>query len=172
MIWINLDSWNSSHGHFFTRERVYRNGKWTPFCRVRKRYNSWFGYWKKPKPIAWCLAGRTITFAGIPSDGQMQEAIDAVRPLGLVPTDQALAGGFFELYLKNAPERPDWKISVPDGHVGTASITYKDTPLKVVSAHLHLRGGEAALLTLEVWGRHVEAIMDALDVEIKVVSCE
>ena len=172
MIWLSFDTWNSKHGYFLTQERIYREGKWTPFCHVEKRYDSWLGFWKKPESMCWLLAGHTITFAGIPSETQEQEAIDVAKAHGLVLTGQALAaGGMFELYLKE-PEAPDWKISIPDGHAGTASVTYKGQEIKVISVNLHLRGGEAALLTLEVWPRHLEAIMGTLGIEIEVSSCK
>lgn len=48
MIIISLGRWFSASGRFFIRTRIYWRGRWTPFCRIRKRYRSWFGYWQKP----------------------------------------------------------------------------------------------------------------------------
>ena len=46
MIVIRFGRWSSQAGMFFVCERIYWKGwKWTPFCRVRKRYASWVGFW-------------------------------------------------------------------------------------------------------------------------------
>jgi hypothetical protein len=224
MIWLSLGTWNSKHGHFLTQERIYRGGRWTPFCRVTKRYDSWLGYWKVPKPVSWTLYERSVVFEGIPSDTQEEALINLLRTFGLVPTGNARTDATtYELFLEPAHDartyrgfwnelvtvaappdpnvyeltfdpsfgassacpsvsfhigegdfhiEPDWKISVPDGHAGTASVAYKGQDLKVISADLHLRGGEAALLTLEVWTEHLEAVMATLDLQIEVVSCK
>lgn len=37
--WISLQKWNTSCGKYLTRERVYYRGKWTPFVKLRKRYD-------------------------------------------------------------------------------------------------------------------------------------
>ena len=46
MIVISFGRWSYAAGFFFVRERVYWRGHWTPFCRIQKRYQSWFGYWQ------------------------------------------------------------------------------------------------------------------------------
>ena len=39
IIFINFGKWSSSHGKFFTMERIYQNGwKWTPFVKIKKRH--------------------------------------------------------------------------------------------------------------------------------------
>lgn len=39
MIIINFGRWNHAAGRFFVLKRIYWKGyKWTPFCRVKKRY--------------------------------------------------------------------------------------------------------------------------------------
>ncbi len=38
MIVINFGRWSSSSGRWFIRERLYRFGRWTPFCRISLRY--------------------------------------------------------------------------------------------------------------------------------------
>lgn len=48
MIILRLGQWSHAAGLFFTYTRVYWGGRWTPFCRVKKRYPSWFGYWQNP----------------------------------------------------------------------------------------------------------------------------
>lgn len=45
MIVLCLGSWNNSAGRFFILTRVRWRGRSTPFCRIRKRYKSWLGYW-------------------------------------------------------------------------------------------------------------------------------
>ncbi|MCK5602140.1 hypothetical protein KAR91_09730 [Candidatus Pacearchaeota archaeon] len=46
MIWINFGKWTGSSGKFFSSARILRKGFiWTPFIRVKKRYDSWLGYW-------------------------------------------------------------------------------------------------------------------------------
>jgi len=50
MIVFRLGKWTSSSQVFFVYERIYINGMWTPFCKIRKRYKSWFGYFHKPQP--------------------------------------------------------------------------------------------------------------------------
>lgn len=51
MFLLSFKDWGSSHGVFFTKERLYytdsKTGtkKWTPFVRVSKRYPTWFGHW-------------------------------------------------------------------------------------------------------------------------------
>jgi len=38
MIILNFGQWSSSSGRWFTRERLYKFGKWTPLCRISLRY--------------------------------------------------------------------------------------------------------------------------------------
>lgn len=39
MFWLNYKKWSSSHGNYFTAERIYLNGwKWSPFIWIKKRY--------------------------------------------------------------------------------------------------------------------------------------
>ena len=52
---LSFDTWNSKHGYFLSWRRIYRKGKWTPFCRVGKRYDSWSGYWKALDPTTYEL---------------------------------------------------------------------------------------------------------------------
>jgi hypothetical protein len=46
MVVLSLGKWSTSAGMFFVRERIYLKGRWTPFCRIKKRYATWFGYFK------------------------------------------------------------------------------------------------------------------------------
>jgi len=46
MITVHLGRWCDAAGPFFALRRIYWRGKWTPFCRIRKRYPSWRGYWQ------------------------------------------------------------------------------------------------------------------------------
>jgi hypothetical protein len=39
--------WSHSCGYFFTWDRMYHRHEWAPFCKVNKRYKTWFGFWKK-----------------------------------------------------------------------------------------------------------------------------
>lgn len=48
MIVICLGRWDHAAGRFFTLTRIYRRGRWTPFCHIKKRYASWLGYWQNP----------------------------------------------------------------------------------------------------------------------------
>lgn len=48
MIVLHLGRWCHASGHFFSLSRIYWRGQWTPFCRVKKRYGSWFGYRQTP----------------------------------------------------------------------------------------------------------------------------
>jgi hypothetical protein len=46
MIVISFGRWSSASGIWFTRERIYRGGRWTPFCRISWRYkNKLMGFW-------------------------------------------------------------------------------------------------------------------------------
>lgn len=47
MYWISFKKYSGGGGYFFKFRRIYHNGKWTPFIRVKKRYDSWFGFWHK-----------------------------------------------------------------------------------------------------------------------------
>ncbi len=47
MIAISFGRWNYAAGIFLTWERLRLKGLWTPFCRIRKRYASWLGFWGK-----------------------------------------------------------------------------------------------------------------------------
>jgi len=47
MITISMGRWITYGGRFFLLRRIYWRGRWTPFCRVYKRYDSWLGYWGK-----------------------------------------------------------------------------------------------------------------------------
>jgi len=48
MIWLSFDNWTNSSGIFFTKKRLYLHGfKWTPIVTIKKRYSTWFGYFKK-----------------------------------------------------------------------------------------------------------------------------
>ncbi len=38
MIFPNFGRWSSASGRWFTRERLYLRGQWTPLVRVRLRY--------------------------------------------------------------------------------------------------------------------------------------
>jgi len=50
IIILNFGKWNSSHGRFFVATRIYWRGyRWTPFCWLQKRYDTWFGYWRNEK---------------------------------------------------------------------------------------------------------------------------
>jgi len=70
-------------------------------------------------------------------------------------------------------EEPDWKISVPDGHAGTTTITYKGKPLHGVTAiHFDIKGGERAYLELEIFPAYLEGVLNDLKAEIKVKPCE
>lgn len=40
MYGISLASWSTWCGKFFIRERVYRNGAWTPYIKYYKRYST------------------------------------------------------------------------------------------------------------------------------------
>ena len=52
MVTVAFGRWSDCAGRFFTLKRIYYKGyKWTPFCRIKKRYKSWFGY-KKERPIS------------------------------------------------------------------------------------------------------------------------
>tara|TARA_Y100000034_G_scaffold95141_1_gene115461 strand:+ start:580 stop:903 length:324 start_codon:yes stop_codon:yes gene_type:complete len=43
MILVRFGRWNSSTGRILVWTRIYtKNGKWTPFCKVRRRYDTWF----------------------------------------------------------------------------------------------------------------------------------
>jgi hypothetical protein len=46
MVWLSFARWSSASGVFFVRERIYRNGRWTPLVKVRKRYKSWLGFFR------------------------------------------------------------------------------------------------------------------------------
>src|SRR5690625_1222240 len=45
MLWVSFSRSDYMAGMFFTAERIYVKGKWTPFVRLQKRYKSWFGFW-------------------------------------------------------------------------------------------------------------------------------
>ena len=58
MIGISFARWQSAHGRFFSRTRIYahtldrKRHWWTPFVTVEKRYPTWLGYWKPtPAPL-------------------------------------------------------------------------------------------------------------------------
>jgi hypothetical protein len=38
MIWLSFKKWSRSSGRFFTRERLYKDGQWSPFVKVRFRH--------------------------------------------------------------------------------------------------------------------------------------
>lgn len=38
MILIRLGRWSEAGGKWFKWERIYIKSKWTPFCKVKKRY--------------------------------------------------------------------------------------------------------------------------------------
>ncbi len=39
MYMINFGFWDSAGGQFFLSQRIYtKNGKWTPFIKIKKRY--------------------------------------------------------------------------------------------------------------------------------------
>lgn len=44
MIVLALGRWNHKAGWFLVWDRLYWGGRWTPFCRIRMRYDSWWGY--------------------------------------------------------------------------------------------------------------------------------
>ena len=37
---ISFGEWSIASGDFFIRERCYPRGKWSPFCRISKRYGT------------------------------------------------------------------------------------------------------------------------------------
>lgn len=175
MIWINFAKWNNSAGRFLTWERVYRKGYiWTPFCHIRKRYNTWLGFWKKPDPMCWLLADRTITFAGVPSDMQEQAAVDLAKSLGLVPTGQVLAScGMLELFLEPGPSEPEWQITVPDGHGATASITYKGKRVLGITNLTYILPADGwGQLTLSIHPNHLEAATKIIRGTMEIVEEE
>ena len=48
---LSFDCWSSSSGMFTIKERIYSKYSpflfgWTPFVTVRKRYDSWFGFFR------------------------------------------------------------------------------------------------------------------------------
>jgi hypothetical protein len=48
MLGISFARWSGKHGYFLSWYRIFRRGYiWMPFCRVRKRYSSWLGFWGK-----------------------------------------------------------------------------------------------------------------------------
>jgi len=48
MIIISFGKWSTAAGRWFIRERIYINGyKWTPFCKIRRRY-------RRCNTIWWC----------------------------------------------------------------------------------------------------------------------
>jgi DNA-directed RNA polymerase subunit RPC12/RpoP len=48
MIVLNFGRFSHRGGRFLFWERIYWHGwRWTPFCRIEKRYKSWFGYWSQ-----------------------------------------------------------------------------------------------------------------------------
>jgi len=53
MYLLSFSFWSSASGMFFIRERVYAKWGWgsrfgwTPFVKLRKRYPTWLGYFKK-----------------------------------------------------------------------------------------------------------------------------
>jgi len=49
MVIIRFGKWSLMAGTFLVYERIYWNGRWTPFCKISKRYDTWLGYWKQPK---------------------------------------------------------------------------------------------------------------------------
>lgn len=104
MILLNFDTWNSKHGYFLSWRRIYRKGKWTPFCRIGRRYDSWRGYWKKPKSVSWTLHDDVLIFNGIPSDAQEQTLIGLLKTFGLIPTGNTRASDTtYELFFEPAP---------------------------------------------------------------------
>jgi len=45
MVTVAFGRWSDCAGRFFTLKRIYyKSYKWTPFCRIKKRYKTWFGY--------------------------------------------------------------------------------------------------------------------------------
>lgn len=49
MILPRLGRWNRHPGRFLMWYRIYWKGhKWTPFCRVIRRYRRWLGFWIWP----------------------------------------------------------------------------------------------------------------------------
>lgn len=48
MYWLSFSKkWSSRHGVFFSANRLYCNGGWTPIIKVTQRYSSWLGYFRK-----------------------------------------------------------------------------------------------------------------------------
>lgn len=61
MIFISFGRWSSSHGRWFTRERIYWKGyRWTPFVRISWRYGgvakAWddLGFVQAAERNGWC----------------------------------------------------------------------------------------------------------------------
>jgi hypothetical protein len=47
MLFISFGRWGHKGGRFLVWERIWWRGwRWTPFCRVKKRYDSWLGWWR------------------------------------------------------------------------------------------------------------------------------
>jgi len=63
------------------------------------------------------------------------------------------------------PRRPDWVISIPDGHAATASIAYKGRDIPVRRLVLDLSVGCFAMLHLELYPRSLETVLRLLDEE-------
>ena len=58
MIFVALGRWSNAAGRWFIRERIYRRGyRWTPFVRVRWRYEfaMHIAWWLPRRIIAWAL---------------------------------------------------------------------------------------------------------------------
>ncbi len=65
MIAIWFGPWSQAGGIFLKWERLYWRGfygdvpilgtiyinGWTPFCRIRKRYGTWLGFWDSEQSI-------------------------------------------------------------------------------------------------------------------------
>lgn len=118
MIWISFAKWGGKGGYFLSWRRIYtKKGRWTPFCRIEKRYDSWFEYWKKPDELA-------------------------------------------------------WQISVPDGHGGTASVTYKGERVPGIIAFTYsLTAQSVGKLTLTICSQDIEATMEIIRGAME-VQCE
>jgi hypothetical protein len=56
MILFSFEKWSGKGGMFFYWKRIYSkyspfNLGWTPFCTVKKRYKTWFGFWSKSENL-------------------------------------------------------------------------------------------------------------------------
>ncbi len=44
MPWISFGRWSNAGGIFFKAKRLYIDGRWTPIVVLRKRYETWLGF--------------------------------------------------------------------------------------------------------------------------------